>query len=122
MKTPKPVADFDLKCRGTRRKIRVRVYRNRGNMWDGATKAGFPVHSGRAIVVDSGPKVADMFFSRGCLKSGVVAHESTHAASWLLRNAPCVRHFKQEEENLAFWVGEITRALISAFYERGFYE
>ncbi|MFA5808769.1 MAG: hypothetical protein WC935_00345 [Thermoleophilia bacterium] len=130
MKKTKPVHRFSLSATGTRRKVRVYVWANREQMWDAVTRDGAKGRWGRATLVDMGSKYSNIHFSRGCLGTEVVAHESVHAACWLMRNAPKIfRHkFRGDqagaraiEEDIAFWAGQIQRGIVSELYRAGVY-
>ena len=129
--TPKnnlaPVHERTLSFRHSRARLHVYVWPNRETMWRAAKAEGYETRTARAVVIHkkTGKRVhnrATVHFSRRCIGTEVVCHESVHAANWLLASSPGARRFKDADETLAFWTGQIASAIVSEFYRDGLYE
>jgi hypothetical protein len=103
--------------------LHVVVHPNRKAMYRAVTDWGWPSKSGRAhCCYKENEKRATIHFSAGCLGSEVVSHESVHAAMWLLRTDGRAKKCRSDEETLAFWTGQIMRAIVNDFYDNGIYK
>lgn len=104
----------------------VTVWPNRKTMWSASLGDGYKTRSARAVTLYSqtGDRIhnrAAIHMSRGCIGTEVIAHESVHAANWLIECSPGARRYKKREETVAFWTGQIARAIVSQFRKAGLY-
>jgi len=103
--------------------LHVIVHKNRKSMYRALAKEGHKTKTGRATTLYwTGENKATIHFSRGCVGSEVVAHESVHGAYWLLQTDARAKRYKDHQESIAFWTGQIMRAIVSDFYANGIYK
>ena len=103
--------------------LHVVVHPNREDMYSALDEWGYKTRTGRAVTTyEEGGKIGIVHFTRRCVGSEVVAHESVHAAAWLISADKRAKKFRDDQESLAFWTGQIMRAIVSDFYDNGIYK
>jgi len=143
------LADFEVTTHawGTPRTVRVCVYETLAAMRAAATRYDNQTRSRRRRVrnghkdtcgvchrfewldpdtMESQPSCAIVRLAPPHLGAGIVAHELTHAATWIrhlhLGDAPMYDGREEDdEEEFAWLVGELVSTVVAAMYDRGIY-
>jgi hypothetical protein len=117
-KDPVPPYSNRFSIRHSRHKLWVCVWNNRRDMLRAAKAQGCALGPATRACTIHEPGRTTIHFTKRCLGAEVVAHECCHAAQRILQ-CKRVRKFRNENENLPFWTGQITGAANDWLYSEG---
>jgi hypothetical protein len=86
-----------------------------------AAAQGFHMGPGNRACIVHERRRSTIHFTERCLSAEVISHEACHAAQKIVE-LKGTRKFRNPKEDLPFWTGQMTRAIVDWLYEENLYK